>query len=70
MDNHASQFADRGISATQVSNAILQTVTRGTIIGQINGGTVYSIDIAGKVQNILVVISENGYIVNAYPWSK
>ncbi len=44
--------------------------TPGTPVTNVGEGVVYSVFLAGKIQNILVAIGSNGYVVSAYPWSK
>lgn len=67
VERHGSDFAARGISTSQIPDALMVAINQGTVIGQIKDGLIYQFTYADKVQNVLIVISNNGYIVTAHP---
>jgi len=69
LNNHAAQFADRGISASQIPDLLMRALNQGTVIDQVRGGTIYQVIYNDIVQRIMIVTGSNGYIVTAHPWS-
>ncbi|MCA0404956.1 MAG: filamentous hemagglutinin N-terminal domain-containing protein [Proteobacteria bacterium] len=71
LQRHEANFADKGVPASEIPELILNTVRNGVPIGTAgSGGTIYRVNYGGRSFDINIVIGENGYVVNAYPWSR
>ncbi|MEN6630037.1 MAG: hemagglutinin repeat-containing protein, partial [Sulfuricella sp.] len=67
---HASDFANIGVTEAQIPNAVIQAVTQGKVVGYQGYGTgrpIYEITINGQSQRIAVTVGDNGFIVGANP---
>jgi hypothetical protein len=64
---HASDFAARGISTAEIPDALMAALNQGTVVGQVKDGLIYQFVYNGTVQNVLMVVGSNGYIVTAHP---
>ncbi len=63
-------FANIGVSQSQIPNVVMQVVTEGNIVGYQGGGTgrpIYQTTINGQPQRIAVTVGSNGFIVGANP---
>jgi hypothetical protein len=70
LENHQQEFATRGLSETNLPDAIINAVTQGEIVGyQQTNRPIYKIDFNGRIQLIAVTVADNGYIVCANPSS-
>ncbi len=68
VDEYESDFAAKGITASQIPELIVEALENGTRVGlQGQGGIIYDVLFYGKTQRILVAVSDNGFIVTAYP---
>ncbi|AHN29308.1 hemagglutinin/hemolysin-related protein [Snodgrassella alvi wkB2] len=70
VERHASDFAKIGVSESQIPNVVIDTVSKGKIIGYQGKGTgrpIYEITINGQKQRIAVTTGSNGFIVGANP---
>ena len=69
IEEHGTQFSQKGISNQEIPNYIMEAVSQGEIVGYQRSRTIYEFTYEGKTQRIAVQISENGYIVGANPKS-
>lgn len=62
-------FTDIGVAPADIPGLAVRAVTAGTLLGTIRrDDAVYDVDIGGgQHRRIVVIISDNGYIVSAYP---
>ncbi|MBN3751326.1 filamentous hemagglutinin N-terminal domain-containing protein [Paraburkholderia sp. Tr-20389] len=70
IQEHGAEFASMGVAPAQIPDVLMQTVTRGTIVGYQGAGTgrpIYEVTINGQQQRIAVTVGSNGYIVGANP---
>jgi len=70
LEEHTADFANIGVTTSQIPSVIMQAVQKGNIVGYQGSGTgrpIYQININGKAQNIAITIGSNGYIVGANP---
>jgi RHS repeat-associated protein len=68
LERHGDQFADRGIDASQVGDAVFKAVTEGKVVGrQGRGRPIYEVKIDDEVHRIAVTVADNGFIVGANP---
>ena len=67
---HEQQFADVGISAADIPDALQEALTQGKIIGYQGSDTtrpIYQVVFQGKMQQIAITVGDNGFIVGANP---
>jgi hypothetical protein len=73
LQKHALDFANKGIVADQIPDAILAAITNGTIVGYLGSGReprpIYQVNFQGQNLYIAVTVSQNGFIVGANPTS-
>ena len=69
LENHGSDFANRGISAGEVPDLIMQAIDQNVVVGQDKGGLIYQVIYNNVTQLVEIVTSSNGYIVTAHPVS-
>lgn len=73
LEEHSSQFADKGIDADKIPDVIMTAVTEGKIVGNLGRKKtprpIYEVNFNGKTYYIAVTVSDNGYIVGANPRS-
>lgn len=70
LENHQQEFATRGLSETNLADAIINAVTQGEIVGyQQTNRPIYKIGFNGIIHLIAVTVADNGYIVCANPSS-
>ncbi|WP_449417926.1 hypothetical protein [Phormidium nigroviride] len=70
LENHQQEFATRGLSETNLPDAIINAVTQGEIVDyQQTNRPIYKISFNNKIQLIAVTVADNGYIVCANPGS-
>jgi hypothetical protein len=70
LEEHSSDFADQGIEAEQIPDAIITALTEGKIIGyqgRKKTRIIYEVNFNSKTHYIAVTVSDNGYIVGANP---
>lgn len=70
MDAHESNFNDKGIASSDVSDFVLIAVSKGHIVGYQGKGTrrpIYEVDYHGTTYHVAVTVGDNGYIVGANP---
>ena len=70
VDEHAAEFANVGISAKELPDFIIKSVSEGKIIeqqGKRAGRDIYEITFGGKIYNVAVSVGDNGFIVGANP---
>lgn len=73
VDEHAGDFANIGVSQSQIPSVVMQAVTDGKIVGYQGAGTgrpIYETIFNGQPQRIAVTVSNNGFIVGANPAGK
>ncbi|WNZ26665.1 hypothetical protein HJG54_17820 [Leptolyngbya sp. NK1-12] len=70
LEEHAQQFASRGISEEQIADALMTALKQGRSIG-VQGTTgdrlVYEFVFNGRTQYVSITVSNNGFIVGANP---
>ena len=72
IDEHGSQFHDKGISNEEIPNYVMEAIHQGNIAGyqgKKNPRTIYEFVYEGKKQRIAISIGPNGFIVGANPKS-
>lgn len=70
---HQQDFANVGIHADQIPDAVMTAVTKGKVVGyqgKNNGRTIYETMFNDTRHRISVTTSENGFIVGANPQSR
>lgn len=70
VQEHESNFNDKGIQTSDIADFVLSTVGRGTIIGYQGKGTgrpIYEVTYNGETYHVAVTVGSNGYIVGANP---
>ncbi|WP_246698669.1 MULTISPECIES: hemagglutinin repeat-containing protein [unclassified Rhizobium] len=70
IEAHATDFANIGVSRSQIPSVVMQAVTEGNIVGYQGSGTgrpIYQTTINGQPQRIAVTVGNNGFIVGANP---
>ncbi|MGK7925676.1 MAG: hypothetical protein AB4290_10585 [Spirulina sp.] len=72
LENHASQFADQGMSPDEIPSVIMIAITQGEIIGlqgkrRKKPRAIYKFTYKDKIKYLAIQIAENGYIVSANP---
>jgi len=70
---HEEDFANVGIHADQIPDAVMTAITQGKVIGyqgKNQGRTIYDVVFNDTRHRISVTISDNGFIVGANPQSK
>lgn len=68
IERHRKDFADRGIMESEIPDVIMFTIANGKYIeSRGKSGKVFEINFKGENQQILVVVSSNGFIVTAHP---
>lgn len=73
LDGKAADFARRGVYQDQIPELIFKALENGRIVGTTGSGrnlrSVYEVDFNGTKQTIAVGVSDNGFIVNAHPFT-
>lgn len=70
VQEHESNFNDKGIQTSDIADFVLSAVGRGTIIGYQGKGTgrpIYEVTYNGETYHVAVTVGSNGYIVGANP---
>ena len=70
VQEHESNFNDKGIHTSDIADFVLSAVGRGTIIGYQGKGTgrpIYEVTYNGETYHVAVTVGSNGYIVGANP---
>ena len=70
VQEHESNFNDKGIQTSDIADFVLSAVGRGTIIGYQGKGTgrpIYEVIYNGETYHVAVTVGSNGYIVGANP---
>lgn len=70
VQEHESDFNDKGIHTSDIADFVLSAVGRGTIIGYQGKGTgrpIYEVTYNGETYHVAVTVGSNGYIVGANP---
>lgn len=69
IDEHAQDFANKGIPEDQIPDAVMQAATQGEEVGMQGSRPIYEIVRNGQVLKIAVTVGSNGFIVGANPTS-
>jgi filamentous hemagglutinin len=70
VEAHGDDFANIGVSQSQIPSVVMKAVTEGNVVGYQGAGAgrpIYQIQINGQPQRIAVTTGSNGYIVGANP---
>jgi hypothetical protein len=67
LERHASDFASRGVDPRDIPDLIMTALISGQQVGSVRSAAIYEVKFKGTVQRLLVTVSDNGYIVSAYP---
>ena len=70
VDAHESNFNQKGIASSDISDFVLTAVSKGEIVGYQGKGTgrpIYKVTYNGKEYKVAVTVGSNGYIVGANP---
>jgi hypothetical protein len=73
LEKHGVDFANKGIPADLIPDAVLTAITNGTIVGYLGSAReprpIYQVNFQGQNLYIAVTVSQNGFIVGANPTS-
>ncbi len=69
VERHAQDFANKGIPQSQIPRTVMDSVTRGQMVGTNGGSPVYRLKVNGVTQYIKTTVGSNGYIVQSNPVS-
>jgi hypothetical protein len=68
LKKHEKQFADLGITRDAIPEFVFKLLREAEAIGKHGGdGVVYRTVVNGETRHFVIVVSDNGYIVTAYP---
>lgn len=67
LKEHASDFANRGISESQIPEAVFKAATQGTFVRKQGTRSIFDVELNDRIQRIAVDIGSNGFIVGANP---
>jgi hypothetical protein len=70
LEEHADDFARRGISQDQIPDAVMTAVTEGKIVGyqgRSTGRPIYEFTFNGETHYVAVSVGSNGFVVGANP---
>jgi hypothetical protein len=73
IQRHAGEFANIGVSESEIPSVVMQAIREGNIVGYQGVGTgrpIYQITINGQPQKISITVGSNGYVVGANPAGK
>ena len=73
VQRHGADFANRGISQSQIPQAVMAAVTRGKVVGYQGKGTgrpIYEVGFGGQTHRMAVTTGSNGFIVGTNPKKK
>lgn len=69
MERHAQDFVNKGIPESQIPRTVMDSVTKGQVVGTNGGSPVYRVKVNGVTQYIKTTVGSNGYIVQSNPVS-
>jgi len=73
VERHANDFEARGITQSQIPDAVITAVTSGKVVGQEGTGKnariIYEFSYSGRTQRVAVGEASNGFVVTAHPVS-
>ncbi|MBP0460229.1 WXG100-like domain-containing protein [Streptomyces montanisoli] len=69
IEEHAQDFANKGVPEGEVPDVVLEAVTKGDVVGMQGTRPIYEIVRNGQVLKIAVTVGSNGFIVGANPTS-
>ena len=67
---HADEFAGKGITKSQIPDALFTALEKGKVVGhqgKETGRPIYEFNYGGKTHNWAITVSDNGFIVGANP---
>ena len=64
---HGSQFAQKGVPESQISDLVFKAATEGKQVGMQGTRPVFEVEFGGKIHRVAVQVSDNGFIVGANP---
>ena len=70
LEEHAGDFANQGISASEIPDYIMDALTNGEVVGSQGrspGRPIYSFEYNGEIREVAITVGSNGYIVGANP---
>jgi|GEM_PF-730936 hypothetical protein len=67
LDQHAADFARRGIPVEQIPDAVMAAATRGKPVGVQGTRPVYEVEFNGQTHRVAVTVGDNGFVVGANP---
>lgn len=71
LQEHGTDFANRGIDADEIPDLVIDAVTRGDLVEITpNGAMVIDAEFNGVMQRLQVTVGSNGFIVQANPRSR
>ena len=65
IQEHGSEFAEIGVSETDIPRVIVSALERGEVVGAQGDRPVYRTTINGHSYGIAITVNNNGYIVGA-----
>ena len=67
VEGHGADFAQRGITESQISEAVMAALTRGNVVGHQGRRPIYEVEFNGQIHRIAVTTGDNGFVVGANP---
>lgn len=69
IDQHGSQFAQKGIAESEIPDLVKTALTEGKIVGSQGTRFIYETTFKGVKQRVAINVGDNGYVVGANPRS-
>jgi filamentous hemagglutinin len=67
VEGHGADFARRGITESQIPEAVMEAITRGNVVGLQGRRPIYEVEFNGQIHRIAVTTGDNGFVVGANP---
>jgi len=67
VERHGADFARRGISESQIPNALMTALSEGRVVGMQRARPIYEFSFNGQTHRIAIDVANNGFIVGANP---
>lgn len=70
INEHGKEFAQMGVSESQIPKVIFDTLQKGKIIGQQGkdgGRPIYEATVNGQKYKLAITVGDNGFVVGANP---
>lgn len=64
---HIDDFHNKGVDAKDIPKLLMDSLSKGKIVGIKRSSSIYQIEFQGKTQTTLITVGSNGFIVGANP---